>query len=677
MNFLQPLMLFALPVIVLPILIHLINQRRYRTIQWAAMMFLLAANRMSRGYARIRQWLILAARTLAIAGLIFAISRPLTSGWLSLAAGGRPDSTLILLDRSPSMQQQGLQGKSKLASALDQLTSSLHLIGSQHWVLIDSADETPVEFESLEELPRLVQTSGVSSAADLPEMLQSALKYLQENRVGRSELWVCSDVRQNDWDAESGRWSALRDAFLALPQPVRIHLLSYAEPAPLNRSIRVTDVRRQETSSGGELLISLQISQIQPIEGEATIPVQLEIDGARSELPVLLQGNEVELRDHAVPLNPQQLKGWGRVSIPADENPADNQFYFVYDQPVSRKTLIICEDPEATRPLQLAAAINPEADVEAGIELFSPDDLTGAEWETASLVLWQAALPADAAAEQLLVFLERGGQVIFFPPPSPTSTEFAGVRWGAWSDLAEDLAVMTWVGDQDVLAHTKSGTALPVGQLKVSRYCTLEGEFVPLASLSGDAPLLARAVTAHRNIYFCATTAAAKDSSLAQDGVVFYIMIQRALAAGAASLGGARQYLAGHVPGSATDSWKRLAGETDALSSTYAQQAGVYQRGDQLLAVNRSPAEDLSKVLSTEKVAGLFDRLPFDRVDEQAGAGNALLAEVWRLFLGLMLAALLVEACLCLPRIGPSVATPSTAGFQPPADVPATQGVPV
>ena len=55
MSFLQPLLLWALPLIGLPIIIHLINQRRYQTMNWAAMMFLLAANRMSGGYARLRQ----------------------------------------------------------------------------------------------------------------------------------------------------------------------------------------------------------------------------------------------------------------------------------------------------------------------------------------------------------------------------------------------------------------------------------------------------------------------------------------------------------------------------------------------------------------------------------------------------------------------------------------------
>jgi len=40
MTFLQPLMLAALPLVSLPLIIHLINQRRFQTVQWAAMMFL-------------------------------------------------------------------------------------------------------------------------------------------------------------------------------------------------------------------------------------------------------------------------------------------------------------------------------------------------------------------------------------------------------------------------------------------------------------------------------------------------------------------------------------------------------------------------------------------------------------------------------------------------------------
>src|SRR6478735_24106 len=122
MSFLQPWLLAALPLVALPIIIHLINQRRFQTIQWGAMMFLLAAQRMSRGYSRLRQWLIMLFRMLAVAGLVLAVSRPLASGWVGLAAGGRTDTTIILLDRSPSMQQsESGSPTTKLETSVQQL----------------------------------------------------------------------------------------------------------------------------------------------------------------------------------------------------------------------------------------------------------------------------------------------------------------------------------------------------------------------------------------------------------------------------------------------------------------------------------------------------------------------------------------------------------------------------
>ena len=147
------MLLAALPLVALPIIIHLINQRRYQTVRWAAMMFLLAANRMSRGYARVRQWLIMAMRMAAIAGLIFAVSRPLSGGWLGLTAGGRPDTTIVVLDRSPSMQQVGADARgSKLETGVRQLVATLETLGSARWVLIDSNANKPRELEKIDDL---------------------------------------------------------------------------------------------------------------------------------------------------------------------------------------------------------------------------------------------------------------------------------------------------------------------------------------------------------------------------------------------------------------------------------------------------------------------------------------------------------------------------------------------
>src|SRR5262245_31101693 len=180
MSFLQPLLLVALPLVALPIIIHLINQRRYQTIRWAAMLFLLAANKMSRGYAKLRQFLILALRVLAIAGLIFAVARPLAGGWLGRAGGGQPDTTIILFDRSPSMRQQGTGSVvSKLEAGRQQLARTLTMLGSGRWVLIESTANAPQEIESPDALLRLTATEPSSTTADLPTMLETARDYIK------------------------------------------------------------------------------------------------------------------------------------------------------------------------------------------------------------------------------------------------------------------------------------------------------------------------------------------------------------------------------------------------------------------------------------------------------------------------------------------------------------------
>ena len=50
----------------MPILIHLLNRRKFREMRWAAMRFLLAAIRKNQRRIRIEQWLLLAIRTLLI-----------------------------------------------------------------------------------------------------------------------------------------------------------------------------------------------------------------------------------------------------------------------------------------------------------------------------------------------------------------------------------------------------------------------------------------------------------------------------------------------------------------------------------------------------------------------------------------------------------------------------------
>ncbi|WP_010586572.1 BatA domain-containing protein [Schlesneria paludicola] len=651
MSFLHPWMLWALPLIALPIIIHLINQRRFQTIQWAAMMFLLAAHRMARGYSRLRQWLIMAFRMLAVAGLLIAVARPLASGWLGLTAGGKADTTIVLLDRSPSMQQRGAgTGGSKLDTGKQQLVNTLQTLGSERWVLIESTSREPQELDSPAALMNVPNAGPASSPADLPMMLQAAHDYIRGNRAGRTEIWVCSDLRENDWTSESGRWSTLRDAFLEFPQGVRFHLLAYPQLPATNMSIRVTEVSRQATSDGAELVVSLKLTRYGSDEEKLTVPVEFDIEGARSVVSVELNGATAELKHHRIPLEKTRERGWGRVSIPADANPSDDDFYFVFDNPPPRRTIIVAEDPQVERPLQLAAAIAPEPTIRCEAEVIGVEQLQSVEWETVSLVLWQASLPDGGDAEILQNYVDRGGQAVFLPPRNPTQHELFGMRWDTWTASNDNIPIETWRGDEDLLSRTLSGAALPVGQLEIHQYCGMTGEHTPLATLRGGAPLLARVPTKQGGVYFWATTPAPRDSSMASGGVVLYAFVQRALAAGALVLGKARQLNAGDAAGESPSTWTPLAEGDQGLSTESLYHRGVYSSNDRLLAVNRPEIEDEARVLTDGRVAELFKGLNFARVDDQAGSLMSLIQEIWRVFLLTMLISLVAEAILCMPK---------------------------
>jgi len=666
MSFLQPLMLIALPLIALPIIIHLINQWRYQTKRWGAMMFLLAANRMNRGFARIRQWLILALRTLAIAGLILAIARPLSSGLLGLTGGGKVDTTLVLFDRSPSMQQQGPTGVSKLETGRQQLADALGTLGSTHWVAINADGSQPLVFESLSGLIDSPAMQTSSTTADLPTMLQSALDYLETNKPGPCEIWICSDLRPADWNADSGLWTLVREGFQRLPQSVRFHLLAYPAEPKNNVAIRVTEARREPVNAAGvaenNLLVSLSLTRAESQASPAppmTLPVQIEIGGARSELSVELTGNRTEIRNHRVPLASNQTQGWGRVILPADENNADNEFYFVFDEPPARRVVVVSDDRAVTRPLEIAASVASDGSTaRSQVDVLSPDQLDSLVLDNTALLLWQTTLPDKTIAPSVENYIEAGGQVIFFPPSNlsgGTNTlspqTFMNVAWSTWVGNEQKVMVENWRGDQDLLAATDSGAGLPVGQLELSGYATLSAnaDLVKLATLTGGAPLLARVPTAKGAVYFFTASPDPKASTLAESGIVLFVAVQRAIERGQATLGNTLQRLAGQTS-EPTDQWRQLVGIGDALSTEFGSQAGVYQADDRLLAINRAASEDQIGSLDDPRVAGLFAGLPFSRVDDQAGNLSGIIREVWRLFLVLMIIALLLEAVLCLPR---------------------------
>lgn len=668
MTFLQPLLLLGLPLMALPIIIHLINLRRHRTVKWGAMMFLLAATQQRSGRTRLRHFLILAARVLAIAGLIFAISRPMAGGWFGLF-GSRPDTVVVLLDRSASMSRQDLQlGTSKRDIALTRIVEAIDRAGApDNLVLIDSGTNKPLAIETAKALFEMPETSATDAQANIPAMLQTTLDYVVANKVGQTDVWICSDTQAGDWNVDNGQWPAIRSGFGELTQKVRFHLLTYPNTADENLAVRVIDLQREEDANGHHLVMDVRLRRQtrsgSSDEGKTEVPVGIVIDDARTVVDVEVDGDTFTLTDHIVPIDSEKMNGWGKVEIPNDANPRDNVFYFTFGEDILRRTVVVSDEPGSSWALSLAAAPPIEKNSPFESQIISTDEVSTIEPDEVSLILWQVPLPAGNVKAELERFVNAGGSVMFFPSGEDGASEFRGIRWGAWEalPLATESDIANWRDDSGLWAKSDGGKPLPVNRLSIRKYRRIDGDGLVMAGLRGGAPLLLQAPTDHGGVYFCSTLPQEPYSNLARDGISLFAMVQRALDQGLQRLMQSQLGVVGDRVASVDKKpWQHVDGWPEGTLSTQQQLvAGVFGVGENLISRNRPPSEDHGSPLQNEELDKLFAGLEYSVVEDTVRKSSSLVSEIWRFFVVMLVAALIFEGLLCLPDVRPKRLVPA------------------
>ena len=311
------------------------------------------------------------------------------------------------------------------------------------------------------------------------------------------------------------------------------------------------------------------------------------------------------------------------MSIPADANPADNDFWFVFEQPAPRRAIVVAEDA-AGGPAARSwpPSISPDPALQCSAEVVAPSQLAGVDWDqvVAAALAGPAARGRRGRADPGVHRARRLGDLL----PA------AGARRRRALRRALDVLAGAEGGSPGRRAGGATGPARPHPERRAAA-----GRAAPGPASTAGSPASSRrwrrcaagrrcwrgSTTDRGAAYFCATTPAAGDSSLATDGVVLYVLVQRALAAGAAVAGqhaAARGRRADRATIPPTGSASPAAEE--ALSTEYPFHRGVYPSGDRLLAVNRSAAEDSAPVLADRRVAELFRGLDFARVDDRAGS---------------------------------------------------------
>jgi hypothetical protein len=643
-------MLWALPAVLLPIVIHLLNRLRYKTVHWGAMIFLLKANRAATRRARIRQYLLLAARCLVILFLIWAMARPLVGGWIGVAAGGSPEAVLILLDRSASMEAQADDGApSRRAHALSLLAEAAKQSPGSRFVLIENVLREPLEIADGTALPSMQMTEATDTAADLPAMFRSALEYLSRNRPGSAELWVASDLQDSNWRSDSAEWQDISARFAGLTQQVSVRVLDLSSPLGGNIAVAVkgADFRVKDAASGtGRLNLNLEFKT----DGArpAPVPVRITREGAASQADVTIAG-PVQRQNLRFDL-PKMDPSWGKVELPADTLANDNAAYFVYTPPIPLHTAVV---GEGAGPTRIRFATAPERNrVDRTSEILPAPRADSIRWKETALVAWASGTASPATEKALDEWVRGGGVLICFPPGGEASTGPLRVVWNASEAAPREAAfrVPNWDDLDGPLARTDSGSPLPIARMEIlQRQVPNLGESSSVNATFGDGRTFLSARRHGAGYVFACAVSPDPEWGTFSEGLVLVPMMQRLVALGGQRLTPPTLATVGEwKPADAEAPWTAL--ETDRRRD-WRWHAGVYQAGIQRVALNRPELEDRPE---TVDAARLPEVLRDVRLKVMAGAlelrADRLQSEIWPAMIVLTMVFMCIEMLLATSK---------------------------
>lgn len=647
MSFLQQSLLWFLAAASIPIIIHLLNKRRHKTIKWAAMQFLLKATRESRGKKKLRHILILTCRALGLAALAFAAARPIVSGLLGWG-NARVDVVVLLLDRSVSMEAKpgdGYEARRKVV--VEKVRDTLKDLGGARLVLIDSASGQVQDVPSPDALTELSSTGPTDTASDIPAMATKAAEFLQETQ-GRSEVWIATDLQASNWKADDERWASARATLTALPQKPSIRILGLTGSTASNASLRLLSSKR----NGDQLLLDLEVSRAEDARGVANFPLTVNLNGSRSTESLTISGQSLRFQKR-ITLPTGTATGHGWLSIPADGNERDNAAFFAYGPSRPIKSVVVAPAAEAAGYLQLSAA--PPGFGNQSVTRLDPAKAATLATSDTALVIWAAPLPSGPTAEVLQSFLASGGQVLFLPPGQAADTTFLDMKWSAPSEApaGKFFILKDWNHDDGPLRDGLDGTQLPAERLKaIKRQLPLGDATGTLARWDDSEPFLVRCFFERGTAWFAGSLPDYTWSNLG-DADVLLPMVQRLVTAGA------DRFDASYLSSVGSETSRLLAGETRTRLDDYgtpdpanaAYEAGVFRLGDRLLALNHPAAEDAPEIVTKEDLETSLSGTGYT-LFEQAGKASdgAVSKDVWRAFLIAMLFFLVSEAILCLPK---------------------------
>jgi hypothetical protein len=438
MSFLFPTLLtIGLPLVAVPILIHLINLRRQQRIRWAAMQFLLESQKRNRRWILLKQLLLLLSRMAIVALVVLMLAHLiLRNEWLSMLGRGTTHH-LVLLDDSYSMSDRWndtsalAEGKRAVQAIVDQAAQQsdrqvITLLRFSEAAQLSAGAQPKVFSESINDAFRSklesLLASWESSQTDVGPA--DALKAIPRLPLSKNEeslvLYVVSDYRARQFSTATEVRKLLAD-LKEKEQVAQIHLVRCVRESRQNLAITSLVPESGVRAAGVEMWMRVTVANYgdAPARG---VTVQLEQDG--DALPALVL-DDIPPRNELSHKFRVQFAGVGGHSLTASLAPdaveLDNRRYFACDLPAARPVLIIDGSKDGRGGHQLSLALAPGGNIPTGWQphVETPASLVDAEKlnQQAAVFLLDVPRLADDELASLENYVRNGGGVAFFVGP--------------------------------------------------------------------------------------------------------------------------------------------------------------------------------------------------------------------------------------------------------------------
>ena len=407
MTFLNPLVLLGLAAAAIPIVVHLFNFRRPKRVDFSTLRFMREIEATAMRRVRIRQWLLLALRTLALVFLVLAFARPTRTAEAGVFEDDGAQSLALVIDNSRSMTLRDAQG-AFLDQARDLADRVLDATGpgDERTVVPTSAppEYRPVPFTTDGPARDVVaELAPAPGAEPLASAVARAASVLESAVHPRREIVVVSDLQAATFTDSSS---------VNLPRDVEIALLPVGSRQPVNTAITDVAVVSRIIEPGRPVTVRATVERFGGAAG--TVGASLSLDGQRvSEAAVDLVPGTPATVDFTV--TPRQ-RGWlgGEVRIEADDAEWDDVRYLTIRVPPAPRVLVVRGANARADLVSLALGVAAErgglALNEIAEEALPSADLSS----TDAVILVGPSALGSGMTSALEAFVAAGGGVLAF-----------------------------------------------------------------------------------------------------------------------------------------------------------------------------------------------------------------------------------------------------------------------